>query len=107
MAAHRGTAMMFSRILLLLVLAALLPGPTVGRGGVGRGEKSTPAPSRGIAPGWRRTLARYDVRFEEDGTSRTVFDFEVLLTERKGLEAVAQQVYGYNAYFAELTVSDL
>ena len=99
--------MMFSRVLAVIMLAALLPGQAVAQNGSDDGANRKPALGRWIDPGWRRTLARHDVRFEEDGTSRTVFEFEILLTDSKGLRSVAQQVFGYNSYFKELAVSDL
>jgi hypothetical protein len=102
-----GSPQMFIRVLALLVLGALLPGQTLAQERSGGETTKRPALSRWIDPGWRRTLARYDVRFEEDGTRRTVFDFEVLLTDSKGLQSVAQQVYGYNSFFDELTLNDL
>jgi TPR repeat protein/transglutaminase-like putative cysteine protease len=97
---------MYMRGLLCLWLA-VLPGWAI--------ADETPRPSgteavqarTWIDPGWRRTLARYDVRFEEDGSSTFVYDFEVLLTEPKGLRDVAQQLLGYNSHFEELTLRDL
>jgi Domain of Unknown Function with PDB structure (DUF3857)/Transglutaminase-like superfamily len=58
-------------------------------------------------PGWRRTLVRYAVTFDEQGLSTTVFDFEIQALDPKGAEAISQKVLSYNGYFSELTVSDL
>jgi len=90
---------------LVCLLLALLPNATLA-------DDATPpaapeAAQTWIDPGWRQTVARRDVRFEEDGSSRSVYDFEILLTEPKGLRAVAQQVYSYDSYFEELTLADL
>jgi TPR repeat protein len=60
-----------------------------------------------IDPGWRRTLVRYAVSFDEQGLSTTVFDFEILALDPKGAEAISQKVLSYNGYFSELTVSNL
>jgi TPR repeat protein/transglutaminase-like putative cysteine protease len=58
-------------------------------------------------PGWRQTVARYAVTFDEQGPSTTVYDFEFTALDRKGVEGISQEVFGYNGYFEELTVSDL
>ena len=60
-----------------------------------------------VDPGWRRTVARYTVTFDEQGTSTTVFEFEMLALDHKGVEAISQQVFTYNSYFQELASSDL
>ena len=60
-----------------------------------------------VDPGWRRTVARYTVTFDEQGTSTTVFEFEILALDHKGVEAISQQVFTYNSYFQELASSDL
>ena len=57
--------------------------------------------------GWRRTLSRYDVTFDERGLSTVVFDFEIQALDDKGAEAISQQTAAYNSYFNELTASDL
>src|SRR5215216_4886515 len=60
-----------------------------------------------IDPGWRRTLARYTVTFDESGSSSTTLEFEMLLTDAKALKTVSQQTFGYNSYFQQLKLSDL
>src|SRR5215471_5215976 len=65
------------------------------------------APPAWVDPGWRRTVVRYAVTFDERGLSTTVFDFEILALDEKGAEAIAQRVLSYNSYFSELTISDL
>jgi TPR repeat protein/transglutaminase-like putative cysteine protease len=99
--------MKFSRLLPFALLVAVLSGHAVAQDGSAAGAAKKPDISRWIDPGWRRTLARYDITFEEDGTSKTVFDFEILLNESKGLQSVAQQVFGYNAYFDGVIASEL
>jgi hypothetical protein len=44
-----------------------------------------------VDPGWRRTVSRYTVTFDEQGLSTTVFEFEILALDEKGAEAIAQQ----------------
>src|SRR5262249_12248736 len=99
--------MQFSRLLLLVFLAVVPCGHARAQDDAAAGGAKNPSRSRMIHRGWRRTLARYDVTFEDDGTSKTVFEFEVLLTESKGLQSVAQQVFGYNVYFDDLKVDEL
>ena len=60
-----------------------------------------------VDPGWRRTVARYAVTFDEQGLSTTVFDFEIKALNEKGAEAIAQQTVAYNSYFDELSSSEL
>lgn len=60
-----------------------------------------------VDPGWRRTVARYVVTFDEQGLSTTVFDFEVEALNEKGAEEIAQQTAFYNSYFDELISSEL
>src|SRR5262249_49881564 len=60
-----------------------------------------------IDPGWRRTVARHTVTFDEGGSANAIFEFEILLTDAKALKTVAQQTFGYNSYFQQLSVSDL
>ncbi len=68
-------------------------------------ERDTPP--TWVDPGWRRTVVRYAVTFDERGLSTTVFDFEILALDPKGAEAIAQKILSYNGYYGELTVSDL
>jgi hypothetical protein len=60
-----------------------------------------------IDPGWRRTVARYYVKFDEQGLSTTAMDFEYQALNDKGAAAIAQEVFAYNSYFSSLTASDL
>lgn len=60
-----------------------------------------------VDPGWRRTVARYAVTFDEQGLSTTVFDFEIQALNEKGAGEIAQQITAYNSYFDELSVGDL
>jgi Domain of Unknown Function with PDB structure (DUF3857) len=60
-----------------------------------------------IDPGWRRTVSRYAVSFDEQGLSTTVFDFEIQALDEKGAEAISQQAIAYNSYFDDLATSDL
>ena len=60
-----------------------------------------------VDPGWRRTVVRYSITFDERGMSTTVFDFETVALDHKGVEAISQQVFAYNSYFDELVASDL
>jgi len=60
-----------------------------------------------VDPGWRRTLSRYNVTFDEQGLSTVVFDFEIQALDDKGAEAISQQTVAYNSYFNELSSSGL
>jgi hypothetical protein len=60
-----------------------------------------------VDPGWRRTVSRYKVTFDEQGLSTTVFDFEIQALDDKGAEAISQQIATYNGYFSELRLDDL
>jgi hypothetical protein len=60
-----------------------------------------------VDPGWRRTVSRYKVTFDEQGLSTTVFDFEIQALDEKGAEAISQETFAYNSYFNELTADDL
>src|SRR5689334_6005247 len=93
---------MIGRVLwLLLVLLTWAGGLSPGAAA----ERS--APPAWVDPGWRRTVVRYAVTFDERGLSTTVFDFEILALDPKGAEAIGQKVLSYNSYYAELAVSDL
>lgn len=85
-------------LLALLIMAAGLSPTTAASPG------SAPA---WVDPGWRRTVVRYAVSFDEQGLSTTVLDFEILALDQKGAEAISQKVLPYNSYFSELTVSNL
>jgi TPR repeat protein len=60
-----------------------------------------------IDPGWRRTVARYVVTFDERGLSTEVFEFEIKALDEKGAEAIAQQSFQYNSYFDDLSSVEL
>ena len=60
-----------------------------------------------VDPGWRRTVARYAVSFDEQGLSTTIYDFEIQALDDKGAEAIAQHTVPYNSYFDELSSSEL
>jgi transglutaminase-like putative cysteine protease len=60
-----------------------------------------------VDPGWRRTVSRYAVTFDEQGLSTTLFDFEIQALDEKGAEAISQQAVTYNSYFNEVSSSDL
>ena len=60
-----------------------------------------------VDPGWRQTVSRYKVTFDEQGLSTTVFDFEIQALDEKGAEAISQHTVAYNSYFNELTADDL
>ena len=60
-----------------------------------------------VDPGWRRTVSRYTVTFDEQGLSTTVLDFEIQALDEKGAQAISQQSFTYNSYFDELAVDDL
>jgi TPR repeat protein len=60
-----------------------------------------------VDPGWRQTLDRCVVRFDEQGMSVTTCDFEFTAADRKGVEAISQQVFTYNGYFDELITREL
>lgn len=60
-----------------------------------------------VDPGWRRTISRYTVTFDEQGLSTTVFEFEIRALDEKGARAISQQSFSYNSYFSELTCNDL
>lgn len=66
-----------------------------------------PQESVWVDPGWRRTLSRYKVTFDEQGLSTTIFDFEIQALDDKGARAISQRTFEYNSYFNELTSSDL
>lgn len=86
-------------VLLLLFASAFIPASAAD---IKHGSESV-----WVDPGWRRTLVRYAITFDEQGMSTTVLDFEILALDHKGVEAISQQVFGYNSYFDELVASDL
>ncbi len=60
-----------------------------------------------VDPGWRQTVDRCAVKLDEQGLSITTCDFEFTVLDRKGAEAISQQVFSYNGYFDELSAHDL
>jgi len=58
-------------------------------------------------PGWRRTVHRYDVSFDDRGRSTIVFNFELQAVDDKGAEAIAQQIFPYNSSANDLASVDL
>src|SRR5262249_36494306 len=60
-----------------------------------------------VDPGWRRTVARCAVSFDEQGLSTETFDFEIKALNDKGAEAIAQQSFQYNSYFDDLSSAEL
>src|SRR5687767_1809458 len=89
-----------SAFLLLLISATLVSADV-------SDTASTGYASAWVDPGWRRTVARYAVTFDEQGLSTTVFDFEIQALNEKGAQEIAQQATAYNSYFDELSASDL
>jgi len=89
----------FCSVLLLLLITSSVVAANAG-----------PVSNQGPAwvdPGWRRTVARYAVSFDEQGLSTTIYDFEIQALDDKGAEAIAQQTVPYNSYFDELSSSEL
>jgi TPR repeat protein len=95
---------MFARIylalLLLLVPSAFVAANAADTTGADQG-------STWVDPGWRRTVSRYKVSFDEQGLSTVVLDFEIQALDDKGAEAISQHTVAYNSYFSELTSSNL
>jgi TPR repeat protein len=89
-----------SALLMALFAASLVPASAAGSGDSSQGPAW-------VDPGWRRTVARYAVSFDEQGLSTTVYDFEIQALHDKGAEAIAQQTVPYNSYFDELSSSGL
>src|ERR1700744_1505379 len=95
---------MIARICLVLLLSLI----SSGFAAAGAADATARAPKGDwVDPGWRRTVSRYTVTFDEQGLSTTVFDFEIQALDEKGAAAISQQTFGYNSYFSELTSSDL
>jgi transglutaminase-like putative cysteine protease len=89
-----------SALLLLLIYSDFVTAEAAGTTGASQGPVW-------IDPGWRRTVSRYAVSFDEQGVSTTVFDFEIQALDEKGAEAISQQTIAYNSYFDDLVSSDL
>lgn len=60
-----------------------------------------------VDPGWRRTVARQTVTFDQRGFATTVVEVEFLATTERGADAIAQRLVPYNSYFGELALSNL
>lgn len=95
---------MIIRIFVALLLSSLLLDKALASQAEQPGSKNSDG---WVDPGWRRTGARYYVRFDEQGLSTTTFDFEYEALDDKGAAAVAQEVFPYNSYFSDMTASDL
>ena len=94
---------MIARLFAALSFSILLVG-----GAAAGGEPSAAKRNeRWIDPGWRRTVARYYVKFDERGLSTTTYEFEFQPLNDKGAAAIAQETFDYNSYFSDLAVSDL
>jgi TPR repeat protein/transglutaminase-like putative cysteine protease len=57
-----------------------------------------------IDPGWRRTMARHTITFDEKGMKTDVVEYEIQVLDEKGVEAIAQQTVDYNSYFDDVSV---
>lgn len=95
---------MIPRVYLALLLMLVSPGFVAANAADTAASDQT---TGWVDPGWRRTVSRYTVTFDEQGLSTTVFDFEVQALDEKGAAAISQQIFSYNSYFNELTSSDL
>ncbi|QOZ25742.1 DUF3857 domain-containing protein [Bradyrhizobium sp. CCBAU 51753] len=94
------TARIVSALLLLLISLNLTGANAAGPTNAEQGPTW-------VDPGWRRTVARYNVTFDEQGLSTTVVEFEIRALDEKGAQSIAQQTIPYNSYFSELSASDL
>jgi TPR repeat protein/transglutaminase-like putative cysteine protease len=56
-----------------------------------------------VDPGFRRTVARYVVRFDEKGLSTSDFDFEIEVRDENGIKAFARQSFVYCSDWTDLT----
>uniref|UniRef100_UPI0025C6E082 DUF3857 domain-containing transglutaminase family protein n=1 Tax=Bradyrhizobium sp. TaxID=376 RepID=UPI0025C6E082 len=93
-------ARIFPALLLLLISSTV----------VAANAADTPSAHQGpvwVDPGWRRTVSRYKVTFDEQGLSTFVFDFEIQALDEKGAEAISRQDIPYNSYFTELSSNEL
>ena len=62
---------------------------------------------RWLDPGWRRTVAKISVSFEETGLDRRSIEFEYQALDDHGVTAIAQQVFEYNSFSDDLAISDM
>jgi TPR repeat protein len=93
-------ARIYPALLLLLISSTLVAAKATDTTGAHQGAVW-------VDPGWRRTVSRYTVTFDEQGLSTTVFDFEIQALDEKGARAISQETFAYNSYFDELTSHDL
>jgi TPR repeat protein/transglutaminase-like putative cysteine protease len=91
------------RIFFALLLVLISPTVAVNAADTASGDQGT----AWVDPGWRRTVNRQQVTFDEQGLSVTIVDFEIQALDEKGAEAISQQNVDYNSYFDELTVEGL
>jgi TPR repeat protein len=97
-------ARVYSALLLLLICSHLVAAKATDEAADTTGAYRGPV---WVDPGWRRTVSRYAVSFDEQGLSTTVFDYEIQALDEKGAQAISQQTIGYNSYFDDLVSSDL
>jgi TPR repeat protein len=95
---------MFFRLLNGLLLSALLAHSSFAAQPESVGSRAS---GGWVDPGWRRSVARYYVKFDEQGLSTTTFDFEYQAVDDKGVAAIAQEVFNYNSYFYDMTATNL
>jgi TPR repeat protein len=101
-ARNRGDEMMM-RIAWSLLLWSL----TIALAQAGSADFKSDSKPAWVDPGWRQTVDRCAVSFDGQGLSTTTCDFEFTALDRKGVEAISQQVFRYNGYFDELFAHDL
>lgn len=97
---------MIARICLLSALL-LLPAPSGFAAADTRDSTTTEQRRAWVDPGWRRTISRYAIRFDEQGLSTTTIDFEAQALDEKGAEVLARRTFIYNSYFYELSSGEL
>ena len=95
---------MIGRIFFALLLLLISPGFVTANAADTASAQAGPG---WVDPGWRRTVSRYTVTFDEQGLSSTVFEFEIQALDERGVEAISQQTFVYNSYFNDLASSDL
>ena len=89
-------------------IAMLLAAATFDLGMAGTVAAPAPNPTPAwVDPGWRRTVARHSVTFDETGLDHSVMEFEYRAIDERGARAIAQQTFSYNSFFDDLTLSDL
>jgi TPR repeat protein len=95
---------MIGRIFFALALLLISPGFVAAFAADAASTQPGPA---WVDPGWRRTVSRYTVTFDEQGLSTAVVEFEIQALDERGVEAISQQTFVYNSYFNDLASSDL